>query len=406
MSSEQPTDAPVLATSPSDGRWFRQVLGQYPTGVCVVTAMHRGGPAGMAVGSFTAVSLDPPLVAFLPDKSSTSWPKIESTGSFCVNVIRADQEHVCRRFASKAPDKFEGLPWRAAGSGSPIVEGVVAWIDCDLEAVHEAGDHYIVVGRVRELQLEKSGLPLLFYQGGYGRFTPLSMAASGASHGLADQLRFVDLARPEMEAMTAELSCQCVATALLDGEVVVVASAGSVTARGAPTLVGARLPFVPPLGAPFAAWGHAELEETWLSAAAGPGERASFVEKLDAVRRRGCSIGLLNSAQRHFAATLEKLVETPTLEGSGDFRRIIRQLVYDPVDLDEDSRRAIRIITVPVFDEPGHVRLLLTVYGFPKPSLEDGIERVMERALAGGHRASADVSRRSSRCEAHPEVDA
>ena len=85
--------------------WFRQVLGQYPTGVCVVTAKQADGTrAGFVVGSFTSVSLDPMLVAFLADKRSTSWSKIRSAGAFCVNILGADQEHICRRFASRDDD--------------------------------------------------------------------------------------------------------------------------------------------------------------------------------------------------------------------------------------------------------------------------------------------------------------
>ena len=87
-------------SSPSfDGAKFRQVLGHFPTGVTVVTATNDGVPVGLAVGSFASVSLDPPLVAFFPDKSSSSWPKIELAGSFCVNILAEDQEDVCRRFA-------------------------------------------------------------------------------------------------------------------------------------------------------------------------------------------------------------------------------------------------------------------------------------------------------------------
>ena len=93
------TDSGVLQF---DSKRFRQVLGHYPTGVTVVTAVDADGqPAGMAVGSFTSVSLDPPLVAFLPDKSSTSFPRIRRASSFCVNVLSAEQENVCRAFAAK-----------------------------------------------------------------------------------------------------------------------------------------------------------------------------------------------------------------------------------------------------------------------------------------------------------------
>lgn len=161
--SEQPV--------PFDSAQFRQVLGHFPTGVTVVTAAPSSGPVGLAVGSFASVSLDPPLVAFFPDRTSSSWPQIEATGSFCVNILAEDQEAVCRRFASKGDDKFAGLGWRPAGSGSPLLDGVLAWIDCDIESVTEAGDHYCVMGRVRDLDVGRDGGPLLFFRGGYGRFT-------------------------------------------------------------------------------------------------------------------------------------------------------------------------------------------------------------------------------------------
>ncbi|ORA82870.1 flavin reductase family protein [Mycobacterium malmoense] len=164
---------------PTDSTWFRQVLGQYPTGVCAVTATQADGSrTGFVVGSFTSVSLDPPLVAFFPAKSSTSWPKIERVGRFCINVLSESQAHLCRRFAAKAEDKFAGMETRPAGSGSPILDGVVAWIDCDLYSVQEAGDHYVVIARVRELDVESPSLPLLFVQGAYGRFVPFSLVAS------------------------------------------------------------------------------------------------------------------------------------------------------------------------------------------------------------------------------------
>lgn len=153
-----------------DSAKFRTVLGHFPTGVTVITAAPEGAPVGLAVGSFSSVSLDPPLVAFFPGKSSSSWPQIEVTGAFCVNILADDQEDVCRRFASKEEDKFAGLGWRAATSGSPVLDGALAWIDCDIDSVVEAGDHYCVMGRVRDLEVAHEGAPLLFFRGGYGRF--------------------------------------------------------------------------------------------------------------------------------------------------------------------------------------------------------------------------------------------
>jgi flavin reductase (DIM6/NTAB) family NADH-FMN oxidoreductase RutF len=162
-----------------DGETFRRVLGHYPTGVCVVTAVEPdGAPAGMVVGSFSSVSLDPPLVAFFPDKGSSSWPRIARAGRFCVNVLASDQQHLCRRFAARGTDKFSDLPYRLSTNGSPVLDEVVAWIDCTLEAVHEAGDHFIVLGRVLELDIARADEPLLFFRGKYGNFAPLGIAGA------------------------------------------------------------------------------------------------------------------------------------------------------------------------------------------------------------------------------------
>jgi len=157
-----------------DPAHFRRVLSHFPTGVVVITAIDAAGwPAGMAVGSFTSVSLDPPLVGFLPDRSSTSFPRIRTAPSFCVNVLAADQRELCQRFASRGGDKFAGLDWAPAPSGAPRLGGVAAWIDCDLVSVSEAGDHYFVLGRVRELDARAEAAPLVFHRGGYGGIEPL-----------------------------------------------------------------------------------------------------------------------------------------------------------------------------------------------------------------------------------------
>jgi flavin reductase (DIM6/NTAB) family NADH-FMN oxidoreductase RutF len=155
---------------PFDSAKYRQVLGHFPTGVTVITASGDPNPVGMAVGSFSSVSLEPPLVAFFAGRSSSTWPKIEAAGTFCVNILAEDQEDICRRFASKEDDKFSGLGWSPAGTGAPLLDGVLAWIDCDIDSVIDAGDHVGVIGRVRDLGLGHDGAPLVFFRGGYGRF--------------------------------------------------------------------------------------------------------------------------------------------------------------------------------------------------------------------------------------------
>ncbi len=148
------------------------MLGHFPTGVVVVTATVASGPVGLSVNSFTAVSLNPPLVAFCADRRSGSWAGIRSAGAFCVNVLGEDQEALSRVFAAKGADRFGGVGWSPAPSGAPRLDRVLAWVDCTVEAVHDGGDHEICVGRVDALDVEREHGPLVFYRGGYGRFEP------------------------------------------------------------------------------------------------------------------------------------------------------------------------------------------------------------------------------------------
>ena len=157
-----------------DSDRFRKVLGHYPTGISVVTAITDGEPFGMVVGTFTSVSLDPPLVAFMPAKSSSSWPQIEASGKFCANVLSADQADLCKNFSRKGGNKFEGIDYTLSPSGSPVLDQVVAWVDCEIYDVVESGDHYIVIGRVLDLDIVKSEAALAFYRGEFGRFSPPS----------------------------------------------------------------------------------------------------------------------------------------------------------------------------------------------------------------------------------------
>lgn len=128
------------------------MLGYVPTSVVVVTGLDdKSEPHGITIGSFTSVSLDPPLVGFLPAINSQSWPLIAAGGSFCVNVLSSTQTELCWIFAKEADNRFAGIDWSAAPSGSPIIDGSLAWIDCTIHSVTEVGDHYFVVGRVEHL---------------------------------------------------------------------------------------------------------------------------------------------------------------------------------------------------------------------------------------------------------------
>lgn len=154
-----------------DPQHFRHVLGRYPTGVVVISGIGREShPVAMVVGSFTSVSLHPPLVGFFPAHDSSSWGKLRSAEHFCVNILSAHQQEVCTRLASKDPDKFLGTAHRLSRLGNPILDDVIAWIDCTVHSITSAGDHELVLGRVVELDVVSEVAPLLFWQGRYETF--------------------------------------------------------------------------------------------------------------------------------------------------------------------------------------------------------------------------------------------
>ncbi len=148
-----------------DPATFRHTLGHFCTGITVMAGRDGDEPVGLACQSFSSLSLDPPLVLFCPARSSTSWPRIRRGGRFTVNVLAEDQQEVCAAFGSSTGAKFASTGWRLTDAGAVVLDGVLAWLDCTIEAVHDGGDHEIVVGRVQELRVERDHRPLLFFRG-------------------------------------------------------------------------------------------------------------------------------------------------------------------------------------------------------------------------------------------------
>ena len=173
MNATTRTASPDTET-PDNPAFFRQVLGCYPTGVVVVTALEQGEPpTALVIGTFASASLAPPLVSFLPAKASQRWARIRRAGRFCVNVLAEDQAALSRTLAAPVESRLEDVGWSPSpASGAPRLEGVCAFIDCALEAVHDAGDHDFALCRVLDLGVVSDKPPLLFRGGGYGRFGP------------------------------------------------------------------------------------------------------------------------------------------------------------------------------------------------------------------------------------------
>ena len=378
-----------------DPKWYRQVLGQYPTGVCLIAATQADGtPIGMIVGSFTSVSLDPPLVAFFPDRGSGSWAKLSECRHFCVNILSAEQEEACRKLASRDPDKFAAIGYDRSPLGSPIVHGVVAWIDCELHRIEEAGDHFIVLGLVRGLEIAAGGLPLLFFQGGYGKFAPSSLMASDTHGLLTEQLRIVDCARPEMERIASDLGAQCVASTRVGDELIFVASAGQ-SKTGAPTVpVGQRVPFAPPLGSIFAAWLPAREAEHWIGIGTDEAQRQAYRTALAIVRERGFAVGLpRQKVHQAFTDRLQGQLESSEMKRA-EFNDLVAGLQFDPAEMAAEPDEEALMITAPIFDSEGHVVVSLTVQGFATPTGPAEARANVTRVVQGAKRITSALGGR------------
>lgn len=146
----------------------RHVLGHYPTGVAVVTAMTGDGPMGLSMNSFTSVSLEPPLVLFCPALSSSTWPMLRTADSIAINVLSAGQEEVSRLFASRVPDRFADIAWLRGTNGAPLLMDALGWLECTVEAEYPAGDHTVVVARIDRMGVhDEIADPLVYFRGAY-----------------------------------------------------------------------------------------------------------------------------------------------------------------------------------------------------------------------------------------------
>lgn len=168
----------VAAVEAVDPAEFREVLGNFATGVTVISALDGPTPVGFTCQAFTSLSLDPPLVSFSVSRRSSSRPRILAAGRFCVNVLAFDQHALCSRFATPGADRFTGVDWWRSPGGCPVLDGALAWIDCTIEAEYPAGDHTIVLGRVHALDVQREAAPLVYHRGAFANCFPVAGTGS------------------------------------------------------------------------------------------------------------------------------------------------------------------------------------------------------------------------------------
>jgi flavin reductase (DIM6/NTAB) family NADH-FMN oxidoreductase RutF len=390
------TDSATRRGSSVASETFRRVLGTFPTGVVIIAAACSDGrPVGMTVGSFTSVSLDPPLVAFLPAKTSTSFQAIRESGEFCVNVLAADQVEACRKFATRGAEKFKDVAWMPRPSGAPLLDGAVAYIDCALESVIEAGDHYIVVARVTELDIARDDAPpMVFYRGGYGQFHTPSLSAP-AEPDILEALRAVDACRPFMDELARELQIACLAVSMIGDDMAFVGSSGGTRRGELLSRIGQRVPAVPPLGAAFVAWAQDQVQAAWLKRARVRGfPPGGVVDMLGLVRTRGWSITLRSPEVRALEKVLRAL-DHSALDAE-TWRRLdepvsrLTPAIYAPEGLQAQDRYDVATLMAPVFDSSGGVAVALTLLDFEPEMTGSRVLHLADR-LSSSARASTET---------------
>jgi len=378
----------VQAEIDIDPRRYREVLGHYPTGVALVTAVDDSGtPVGMIVGSFTSVSLDPPLIAYLPARNSFSYSRISTATSFVVNVLSASQEALCRKFASRVDDKWAGVSWHSSPSGAPILNDAVAWIECSVMQVIEAGDHYIVLGRVNELSVVNPASPLLFFQGGYGRFTIASLVA-GSTPELASAIRMAEVLREDIRLLAERFKAACDFFAPVGGDLVYVGSASAPGHERSRPVLGTRIPLLAPLGEQYICWLSEEDQVKWMtrSGVVDPELQQDLHNRLAIARERGWSLSRIGRDEElPFYEALRQYTEEDLLPAR---ERVLREQIvawskkYAPVDLDDEEQYSIHSIVVPIRRGSGDVVMSLRLIGIADPISGADLKRLIGEVKA------------------------
>ena len=171
----------MTVTSDLAPRRLRDIFGTFATGLTVITSSTSQGPAGFTCQSFASLSLEPALVTFSPARTSSTWPVLREAGSFTVNILPAEHQHLAGQFARSGTDKFAGVSHTSSPLGNPVLEDALAWIDCELHAEYDGGDHTIVVAAVRHLSARQDADPLLFFKGRYAGLAPAGLLLGAAN---------------------------------------------------------------------------------------------------------------------------------------------------------------------------------------------------------------------------------
>lgn len=368
--------------------WWRTVLGEFPTGVVLVTTTGAAGePLAMIAGSFVAVSQDPPMVGFLPVAGSGTFSALQTKGTFSVSVLGANHESLSRAFGGKSEKRFETAEWNESGDGNLRLTDALAWFDCRLNAVHQAGDHLIALADVEDYGVGDGGggLPLLFLRGGYGAFA--SPTERFDASDLSRKLRMVVRLREIIANLASKHGVSVLLGALAGDSVVVLAEASGWNVGEEPhdrEEFGVSFPFAAPMSPALVAWAPAERSKQWLEGARhliGSVDRDAYGKLVDEVRTRGYAISA--------GPTMVDRFDQVIARGGGDRAELValwRDLHEDHVS--ESGSDALSSLQIPIFDELGHAAMELVVAGLDLVGPQE-LERIVESAFAAARDSTA-----------------
>lgn len=358
-----------------DPRAFRDVMGHYPTGVVVVSAMIDDAPVGMVVGTFSSVSLEPPLVSFMPMTTSSTYPKLRGAENLCISVFAHDQMQACRTLASKDPEKFDKVGWSLSEYGAPMVDGAVAHIHGRMAEEVEAGDHYITLVAVDDLAVNRGVTPLLFFQGGYGGFSTTGLSAH-VDETLISAVRLAEAARPQLDALAERFDCSAAALVQISSLDQTIGATSYGESVQADERIGVRIPLIPPLGEAAVAWSPEQVD-AWVGRIFPQDEEVieSYRQGAARIREQGYAISRIDQDRDGYAVLAEALAEWADGELTPARDRAVRTTIaqsgqfFGGAIQDGDSGLELASVVVPVFapgeDGPVNSGLVIRLGNLP-----------------------------------------
>jgi flavin reductase (DIM6/NTAB) family NADH-FMN oxidoreductase RutF len=378
------------AAAQVDPQLLREVMGHYPTGVVVVTGCDDDGDLlAMVVGTFSSVSLDPPLVSFMPMKTSRTFARMRECTSLCINILGGEQEDAVLTIARRWENKLDGIDWHRSPLGNPVLDDSVAWIDTRIVDTVEAGDHWIVLCSVEDMSVTNSVSPLIFFQGGYGSFVCTSLMAR-MDHEILPAIHSAHSARSEVEELASAIGCEVtVYTTVGPDEVAAVLSAAGPGIEVGGDF-GKRAPMVPPVGDTYYFAQPPESQNAWVDRLRGADDEVKEVhrERLRFMVKHGYVFSLLPAEAGRSAydgvraATNQYAAGRITPSQERNIRQSMENTIVDyrVCEFDDTARYDLGSIVLPVRDRTGVYSATLRLAQLPLGASKADIDTWLDRA--------------------------